>query len=360
MAKLSTESVLLLIIIAAAAVIGVVLMKAGKNGAETREGSEKAPELAGIAAYINTNGENISISANRGKVVMVDFWTYSCINCIRTLPYLNEWYAKYKDQGFVIIGVHTPEFEFEKDANNVRKAVDKYGIRYPVALDNDYKTWRAYRNSYWPRKYLIDVDGYIRYDHIGEGGYEETERAIQNLLKERAERLKSRVSINETVSSPKGAMPVSFHQVRTPEIYFGYQFIRQPLGNMEGYAPENKINYSLPKELKDLEQNRAYLEGEWRSNSDNMELVSGEGKIALKYDARAVNIVAGSDKNATVEVLVDGKSPDSSNAGLDIKGTKADVNEFRMYNVVLGDYGKHELLLKIRGKGLRIYTFTFG
>ncbi|MBI2142701.1 thiol-disulfide isomerase, partial [Candidatus Woesearchaeota archaeon] len=229
-----------------------------------------------------------------------------------------------------------------------------------VALDNDYKTWRAYRNAYWPRKYLLDVDGYIRYDHIGEGGYEETEREIQKLLKERAGRLKSRASINESVSSPEGAIPVSFYQVRSPELYFGYKFIRQPLGNSEGYAPEKEINYSLPGELSRLEQNKAYLEGAWRSNSDNMELVSSEGKIALKYDARAVNIVAGADKSATVEILVDGKPLNRSNAGLDVNGTNAIVSEFRMYNVVLGDYGKHELLLKIKGRGFRIYTFTFG
>ena len=144
----------------------------------------KAPDFAGISGYINTHP--ITLKDLKGKVVLVDFWTYSCINCIRTLPYLADWNAKYADKGLVIVGVHTPEFEFEKNIDNVKAAVQKFGIKYPVLQDNDKGTWNAYGNSYWPRKYLIDSDGYIRYDHIGEGGYAETEKIIQTLLAERA------------------------------------------------------------------------------------------------------------------------------------------------------------------------------
>src|ERR671925_1793917 len=142
-----------------------------------------APELTKITGFINS--EQITLADLRGKVVLVDFWTYSCINCIRTIPYLNAWHEKYADQGLVIVGVHTPEFEFEKDYNNVQAAVEKFHIRYPVAQDNEKGTWEAYENRYWPRKYLIDTEGYVRYDHIGEGGYAETEKVIQSLLRER-------------------------------------------------------------------------------------------------------------------------------------------------------------------------------
>lgn len=150
----------------------------------------KAPEFAAIANYVNTNNsEQLSLEDLRGKVVVVNIWTYSCINCIRTLPYLNDWHEKYEDKGLVIVGIHTPEFGFEKDINNVRSAVDDFGIKYPVLQDNDKGTWDAYENRYWPRKYVIDTEGYIRYDHVGEGAYAETEKVIQYLLAERAAKL---------------------------------------------------------------------------------------------------------------------------------------------------------------------------
>ncbi len=149
---------------------------------------KKVPELSTIDGYINTEGKIITLESLRGKVVLLDIWTYSCINCQRTLPYLNEWYTKYKDQGLEIVGLHTPEFAFEKLQKNVEEAVQKYNIQYPVVLDNDYSTWNALGNQFWPRKYLVDIDGYIVYDHIGEGSYRETEQAIQKALREREDR----------------------------------------------------------------------------------------------------------------------------------------------------------------------------
>src|SRR5918911_1771989 len=148
----------------------------------------KAPEFAQISGYINTPNNNnpLTLSSLKGKVVLVDFWTYSCINCIRTIPYLNDWNQKYADKGLVIVGVHSPEFEFEKNYDNVKAAVQRLGITYPVVLDSDHGTWNAYGNQYWPRHYLIDAQGYIRDNHIGEGGYEQTEKTIQSLLVERA------------------------------------------------------------------------------------------------------------------------------------------------------------------------------
>jgi len=162
-----------------------------------------AKEIVAPAGFINV--DNVKIQDLIGKkVILVDFWTYSCINCQRTLPYLTSWYEKYKDQGLEIIGVHTPEFEFEKKIENVQWAIDKYGIKYPVALDNDYGTWNAYANRYWPRKYLIDIDGYVVYDHIGEGAYDATEKKIQELLRERMVRLNLSGEVAGGMVSPEG------------------------------------------------------------------------------------------------------------------------------------------------------------
>jgi thiol-disulfide isomerase/thioredoxin len=155
----------------------------GGNNSIDKSQFKKAPEFEKVTGYINT--KPTSLADLKGKVVLVDFWTYSCINCIRTIPYLVDWNEKYADKGLVIVGVHAPEFEFEKNADNVKDAVKRFGIKYPVIQDNDKGTWNAYENQYWPRKYLIDHEGYVRYDHIGEGGYTETERVIQALLHER-------------------------------------------------------------------------------------------------------------------------------------------------------------------------------
>ena len=153
-----------------------------------REKKEKmfdvAKEITTPNGYINIDDINIADAIGK-KVILIDFWTYSCINCQRTTPFLNAWWDKYEDDGLLMIGIHTPEFEFEKDYNNVADAVKEFGIEFPVVLDNDFSTWRAYQNRYWPRKYLIDIDGFIVYDHIGEGGYDETEKKIQELLEER-------------------------------------------------------------------------------------------------------------------------------------------------------------------------------
>jgi thiol-disulfide isomerase/thioredoxin len=188
-----------------------------------------APELQGIASYINTeNGEPIKLADLKGNVVLFDFWTYTCINCIRTIPYLNEWHDRYADQGFVILGVHSPEFEFEKNIQNVQDAVKEFGIKYPVVLDSDHKTWNAYNNNYWPRHYLIDSQGYIRDDHIGEGGYNETEKTIQTLLAEKAaldnkteitfDLDKGRSTNSSSLSSSQSLQYVDFSQNISPEI----------------------------------------------------------------------------------------------------------------------------------------------
>src|SRR3989344_2533428 len=182
-----------------------------------------AREIVAPAGFINTpDGAPITIQEFIGaKVILLDIWTYSCINCVRTLPYLRAWHEKYADEGLLIIGIHTPEFAFEKEIENVRAATERFGITWPVVLDNDRGTWTAYRNQYWPRKYLIDIDGFVVYDHIGEGGYEETEAKIQELLEERAERLGARDNIAENIISPTDAASPDLSAVETPELYFG-------------------------------------------------------------------------------------------------------------------------------------------
>src|SRR5215510_15093118 len=200
---------------------------------------KKAPEFAQISGYINTpNNSPITRSSLGGKVGLLYIWTYTCINSIRPMPYIDDWNQKYSKDGLVIVGVHSPEFQFEKNYTNVKDAVQRFGIRYPVILDSDHGTWNAYGNNYWPRFYIIDTQGYIRYDHIGEGNYNEIEKSIQSLLAERAA-LKgmSEISFTKnhtTVISPSSLYYVDLRQHITPEIYVGYDTARTPLGNPEG------------------------------------------------------------------------------------------------------------------------------
>ena len=319
----------------------------------------KAPEFKGITSYINTN--QTKLSDLKGKVVLVDFWTYSCINCIRTLPYLVDWNQKYSDKGLVIVGVHSPEFEFEKNINNVKQAVARFGIKYPVLLDNDHETWNAFQNSYWPRKYLVDSDGYIRYDHIGEGGYAETENAIKSLLAERSNQQGLEISnLNQTKLIVPSAPSVDFNQIKSPELYFGYQYARAQLGNVQGFNPEKTVNYTIPG--SNLESNVIYLQGLWKNNPDSMELVGSNGKIMLAYSAKSINIVAGGKGEAIVKE--DGKGNQTNNT---FKGNDVDsegmltVDGQRLYNIAdHTNYGNHQIEIAARGPGFKVYTFTFG
>ena len=348
------------------AILSVLSLKAevktGFNATNTSESMvkkeglfQKAPELQGISGYINTN-EGFKLSNVKGKVILVDFWTYTCIDCIRTLPYLTAWDEKYRDKGLVIVGVHTPEFEFEKDYNNVKQATQKYGVKYPVVQDNDYATWRAYGNLYWPHKYLIDADGFIRYDHIGEGGYAETEEMIQKLLMERDQK----IQMSELVTSNASSQNFDLFQIGTPELYLGYGFARAPLGNTEGFKPEQTVTYSIPQNFQD---NLVYFDGTWKNNPDNMELVSDSGKIVLKYKAKTVNLVAGGKSNLTLQLdgVVLTQNQLGSDAILKDGNPVVFIDEQRLYNVVDGgDYSERTITIDVKGKGFKLYTFTFG
>jgi thiol-disulfide isomerase/thioredoxin len=322
---------------------------------------KKAKDFTKISEYINT--KSISLDDLKDKVVLVDFWTYSCINCIRTIPHLNEWYDKYSDKGLVIVGIHTPEFEFEKNSDNVKSAVQKFGIKYPVLQDNDKETWNEYENRYWPRKYLIDDEGYIRYDHIGEGAYNETEKVIQALLSERAAHLGIKnINLNKSQNVDSDlrfeSQEVNFSKIKSPELYFGYEFARSPLGNIEGFKSNQIVSYNLLENSK-IKPSQIYLEGKWKNDPDHMELQSNNGSIILKYNSKSVNIVAGGNGNFTV--IQDGKlitndlSKDASSDGIFM------IDKQRLYNLVTNkDYGEHTIEIDVKGQGFQIYTFTFG
>ena len=224
---------------------------------------KKSPNLKGMTGLINTSEKELE-ELIHGNVVLYDFWTYSCINCIRTLPYITAWDEKYRDQGLVIIGVHTPEFEFEKKYNNVLTAVKKFGVDYPVVLDNNKEIWDSFENRYWPRKYIADNEGYIRFDHIGEGAYKETELIIQKLLQEN----NTKVNTTDTVKIEE----YKHSALRTPELYFGYEFAsgRNQLGNTEGFQKDAIIDYKLPKEFV---KHYFYLDGTGKNNKDGMKLI---------------------------------------------------------------------------------------
>lgn len=317
-----------------------------------------APDLAGIAHYLNTTPEELEARIG-DSVVLYDIWTYSCINCLRTLPYITAWDEKYADQGLLIIGVHSPEFEFEKDVDNVRRAVEKHGIEYPVVLDNDWETWDAFENRYWPRKYVADHEGYVRYDRIGEGGYQETERVIQMLLAERAAALGMQAAAAEPLVDLDEFQHTAF---RTPELYFGYYFAqnRNNLGSSEGFNPGRTIEYERPD---GVEHNKFYMVGTWTNGRDGMSLPDGEdGSVLLRYSAKEVNIVTAGA--GVIRMLVDGApvSPDIAGHDVDPDTGLITTDEPRLYNVVSAESSStHELELQIdNGGGFEIFTFTFG
>ena len=313
-----------------------------------------SPELKGISGYINTSSEEIDQNIE-GKVVLYDFWTYSCINCIRTLPYLTAWDEKYSNEGLVIVGIHTPEFEFEKEYDNVVFATKKFGIKYPVIQDNDKETWNEFQNRYWPRKYIADHEGYIRFDHIGEGAYAETEKVIQLLLEERSNAYGKTIEKKELVNLDE----FSHATFRTPELYFGFNFAegRNQLGNEEGFSKNKIVDYQLPEKFR---EHYFYMDGTWKNNNDGMELISDSGKIVLNFNAKQVNIVA--SESAMLEIEYDGGKIPNEVKGLDVSedGT-VNVSEPRLYNLIeLEQEGPHEIIIHVKNPGFEIFTFTFG
>ncbi len=316
----------------------------------------RAREITTPDGFINA--DKLALSDFAGKqVILIDFWTYSCINCQRTIPYLNAWYEKYKDKGLVIVGIHTPEFEFEKKYDNVAAAVQKFGIRYPVALDNDYSTWNAYGNRYWPRKYLIDIDGFVVYDHIGEGAYEETERRIQEALEERMRVLGEQHELEKTVSAPADAPKTDFSRIKSPETYFGASRNTNFASGNPGAAGD--FSYDPPSEIK---KNLLYLAGRWDIRPEFARNAAAGTKVIFRYEAKDAYLVASSDKGARIKILRDGK-PIGNAAGRDADraGSTAAIREERLYRLVEdSDYGEHTLEIIVEEGVVQFFAFTFG
>jgi thiol-disulfide isomerase/thioredoxin len=291
-----------------------------------------APEFVGIAKWLNS--EPLTIQSLRGKVVLVDFWTYSCINCVRTLPYVTRWYDTYKDQGLVVVGVHAPEFAFEKDTNNVRTAIERFKIHYPVAQDNDLATWTNYHNQYWPAEYLIDKQGNVVYTHFGEGKYDQTERKIRELLG------------LEQAAISKGDTSF-FEKIKSPEMYFGLSRLENLV--REQIPAQTSVQFTFPHSSIPL--NTFALGGNWHFDVDKAITDGQNSRIWLKFASPKVFMVAASKRPQTVRILdTDGKL---------IK--EVEVNESTLYTLFeSGDGSEREIIIEIPEAGFEAYTFTFG
>jgi thiol-disulfide isomerase/thioredoxin len=293
-----------------------------------------APDFVGIDNWINSSP--LHIQDLKGKVVLVDFWTYSCINCIRTLPFVTGWYDTYKDNGFVVIGVHTPEFSFEKDTANVQDAIKRFKINYPVAQDNSFSTWNAYRNQFWPAEYLIDKNGNLVYMHLGEGNYDHTENAIRSLLGMNTNPLN--MVMDQMINNQLG-------NIGSPEMYFEPQRIANLSPSQNVSLTEQA--YSFPP---DLALNNFALDGFWKFVNDGAVTTKPGAKIRLKFHSGKLHIVAQSQSPLTLSIVVDGKQqPDVI------------VNQSELYTLFdSAEYTDHTVEITIPGSGFEAFTFTFG
>ena len=322
------------------------------------KGEAPAPEFG--RTWINS-GE-LTLGGLRGRAVLVDFWDYTCVNCLHTLPYVVEWDKRYRAKGLTILGVHAPEFPFARAAALVEKAVRDYGITYPVALDNDYQIWRAFHNRYWPAKYLIDKDGFVRYTHFGEGNYQETEEAIQAALRE----------INPQVELPTALAPLrdtdkpgAYCYRVTPELYCGTQ--RGRPGNPGGFKADEAAEYNAAGEFK---ADTFYLGGSWLAREEFLESAGGEGatsRLVLPYVAKEVNLVMAphAAEEFRVRLRQNGAALKKEDAGADVEidangEAWARVREPKLYRLVNNaTFGGALLELEVARPGLGLYAFTF-
>ena len=299
-----------------------------------------APQFVGLTNWINS--PPLTVSQLKGKVVLVDFWTYSCINCIRSIPYVEKWYQAYKEDGLVVVGVSTPEFAFEHNPLNVASAVKRDGITYPVALDNNYDTWNAYDNDSWPADYLIDKTGNIRYVSLGEGDYATTEKAIQILL-----------GINKPLKTPTSNVPISSDQ--TPETYFGTNRTQNFIG-----SPALSDGTTTFSAYSSLAQNQWTLNGSWQIDPEYITSESSTSTLSFNFVAKNVYVVTGSNNNQPETVLVNIARSGRGQYGVDDPNGKMVVSGSRLYNIVtLPQVGNTTVTLTVP-EGVSLYTFTFG
>jgi cytochrome c biogenesis protein CcdA/thiol-disulfide isomerase/thioredoxin len=315
----------------------------GKPMFEMQPKGTKAPEIIPGGVWMNTNP--LTIDGLKDKVILIDFWTYSCINCQRTLPYLKTWWDRYADKGLVIIGVHSPEFEFEKSETNLKQAIKDFDIKYPVVQDNNFATWRAFDNHYWPAKYLIDKEGFIRYSHFGEGAYDETEQTIQELLKETGAS-----DVSMPIQNPRYLLYAA-----TPELYLGYWRINN-FASPENIIRDSLSNYTSPKTLPD--NNFAY-QGQWKIMYQYSNPQKG-AKLHLNFSAKEVYLVMrpNSNKPGKVKIYIDNKL---QHFGADNQNGTVTITSDRLYKLInLPTPGNHILRLEFQDSNTEVYAFTFG
>ena len=315
------------------------------------------PPLAGAVAWLNS--APLMPESLRGKVVLIDFWTYSCINCLRALPYITSWYEKYKDHGLVVLGIHAPEFAFEKNESNVKRAVRDLGIKYPVALDNNYAIWQSFNNQYWPAHYFIDAKGHIRGHHFGEGDYDGSEELIRQLLLEAGAH-----DLPPTVSDiRKEGIQASADEkhVGSPETYIGYERA-QHFVSPGGFGRGAEKTYSVPGSLN---MNEWGLSGSWRMDAEKAVSLGAGGKIVFRFHARDLHLVLGpgmDGKPVRFRVTIDGQEPGADH-GVDIDSSGSGVaRDQRLYQLVRqsGDIRDRTFTIEFLDTGIQAYSFTFG
>ncbi|MGR0188932.1 cytochrome c biogenesis protein DipZ [Azospirillum aestuarii] len=314
------------------------------------------PSLDGTVEWLNS--APLSTETLRGKVVLVNFWTYSCINCIRALPYVRAWADKYKDQGLVVIGVHTPEFAFERNVQNIRKALTDFQIGYPVAVDSNFKVWRAFRNSYWPALYFIDAKGRIRHHAFGEGNYQESEKAIQALLAEAGERGASNDVVTPDAKGAQAAPDLA--HIRSSETYIGYQQASN-FASPEGMGGDRARTYTT----KPLRLNQWALAGNWTVGAEQATLNQAGGGITYRFSARDLHLILGPGADGQpvrFQVTIDGKAPgENHGADIDTDG-HGTVTQTRLYQLVRQsrDIGERTFEVRFLDPGVAAFAFTFG
>ena len=332
------------------------MMSGGAAQGISNEG--ELPALDGATSWLNS--APLTPIELRGKVVLIDFWTYSCINCLRALPYVKTWYDKYKDSGLVVIGIHAPEFAFEKDEANVTRAVKNLGVNYPVALDNNYAIWQAFNNQYWPAHYFIDTQGKIRSHHFGEGKYDESEQTIRDLLTEAGvQNLPEPASKNVKASGVQAAADDA--NVKSPETYLGYERAEH-FSSPEGFAADQSKTYKLPYKFN---LNDWALAGNWLVDKEKAVLVNAPGQLAFRFSARDLHIVLGPNadgKPVHFRVLLDGVAP-AKNHGVDTDAEgKGIITEQRLYQLIRqpDDVKEHIFTIEFLDAGAQAFSFTFG
>jgi cytochrome c biogenesis protein CcdA/thiol-disulfide isomerase/thioredoxin len=335
---------------------GAMMMQARHSAGLPIEGD--LPSLSGATSWLNS--PPLSAQGLRGKVVLVDFWTYSCINCLRALPYVKGWYDKYKDHGLVVIGVHAPEFAFEKDAGNVRRAVADLNIAYPVALDDNYAIWQGFNNQYWPAHYFIDSQGRIRSHHFGEGNYQESEAIIRQLLTEAGYTDLPPAGIESAGAAGVQAAADEAHD-QSPETYVGYQRAEN-FSSAGGFAQDRPKLYAVPGAL---ELNRWGLAGTWAVDPEKAVLSAAPGRIVFHFLARDLHLVLGpgsGGRPVRFRVLLDGAAPAGNHGSDTDAGGQGVVTEQRLYQLIRqsGDVHEHVFSIEFLDPGVQAYSFTFG